>query len=178
MAGRRPTPDHLKLLTGSKNPINGAAPRVFCYRTVNAVPRLKEVDREAYAMEEWDATIPSLVDNGLLTRANLRIWGNYCLAHAAARHAEDDVFENGRYVTTPVFDKKGEQTGERRLPNPGIAQANAARHEMLRIAQEFGMTPAAATRVKANVADGKTDGFEEFEAPVEEDIATGEDKLN
>jgi phage terminase small subunit len=164
MAGRRPIPDSYKDLTGSKQPRNPKAPRLYCYRQVSAVPTPNAISREPVALEEWNETVPELVQNGLLNRANLKLWAARCLAYAAAEHAQDDVFNNGRWVEEPVFNKKGEECGTRRKPNPALAEASRSRLEMLRHSIEFGASPASATRVNAEPGDGSPadDGFDNF----------------
>ena len=107
MAGRRPVPDAIKDLTGSHNARNPRSPRVYVYRSFESIVVLKDVEREPRALELWNEITPELVAAGLLTRGNLTVWGNYCLAYASACHAQDDVFDNGRWVEHDVFDKKG-----------------------------------------------------------------------
>lgn len=173
MTGRPPKPDSLKDLTGSKQPRNAKSPR---FRKVESVPVLKFVERDADALEEWTRVLPELIDNGMLTRANLSTFGAYCQAYANWRHAEDDVFENGRMFTVPVFNKKtGAHEGDRQVVNPNISQAQHAMLAMLRIAVEFGLTPAAATRVSAEPGDEKANTFADMvEQSMAEDEAAGE----
>lgn len=159
MAGRRPVPDAIKILTGSHNALNPDSP---VYRNVKGVKPLKVVVRDPVAMEEWDRVLPELVGNGLLTRASLAYFGAYCMAYAAWQHAEDEVSDNGRILVADVFDKKGEVIGSKQYPNPAIAQAQSAMQLMLRIGVEFGLTPAAATRVKAIPSEDHKRSFNEF----------------
>lgn len=167
MAGRRPVPDAIKDLTGSHNARNPRSPR---FRKLEAVTVLKDVEREPRALEIWNDTVPELVELGLLTYANRRVWGNYCLAYADACAAQDDVFENGRWIEHSIFNNKGEETGTVKKPNPAIRQARDARLEMKCYAVEFGVTPAAATRVQTATGDeAAKDDFSKFTGPVEED---------
>ena len=170
MAGRRPIPDQIKDLTGSHNKRN-SRPLKYRYLKLDGVPIPKDIQRDEVALEEWNAVVPELVQNGLLCRANLRILANYCLAHAEAQHAQDEVFENGRMLEEDVFNRAGEVSGQRMKPNPGITQAHQARLEMLRYAVEFGMTPAAATRVeRGDGADAGKDDFGSFMNGPEEEV--------
>lgn len=154
MAGRRPIPDVLKDLSGSKNLRNPNSPR---FQSVENVPVLKAVARDEYALELWNELLPELIPNGLVTRASVRWVGAMCQAYAAMMHAEDDVFERGRVLEQDVFSvKTGEVTGQKEVPNPAIAQASHARQEFLRFAVEFGITPAAMTRVKAVAPNDET----------------------
>jgi len=162
MAGRRPVPDQIKKLTGSHNALNPNAPRAYHYRTVERVPIPKEIARDPHAKFIWDEVVPSLVANGMLERANLDCFANYCLAYAASRHALDDVFENGRVWTEPILNKQGEHVGDKQRPNPSLEEAAKRRLEMLRHAIEFGLTPAAATRVAASPSGEVKKSFDDL----------------
>lgn len=167
--GRKPVPDNIKELTGSHNKRNASSPR---FRSADSVKPLKSVERDPIALEEWERVLPELVANGLLTRASLAIFGSYCLAFAAAEHAQLDVDITGRYIEEPRFNKAGDLVAHIRKPNPSIVQASHARLEMLRHAVEFGMTPSAATRVAANAnGDEKPkDDFGSFLAPQDDEV--------
>lgn len=168
MAGRRPVPDAIKDLTGSHNKRNGKAPR-YRYLKLENVPVPRDIARDEIALEEWNAVLPELIENGLICRANLRIFANYCLAYAEAQRAQDDIFENGRTIEEDVFNRQGEVSGTRMKANPSISQAHQARLEMLRYAVEFGMTPAAATRVEASPQEAPNDAAFFMNGPPEED---------
>lgn len=179
MAGRRPTPDALKDLTGSHNKRNGRAPRTYTYRSFDTLPHLKDVEREPRAKELWDEMSPELIAAGLLTKASILTWSFCCIAYASACHAQDDVFDNGRWIEIPIFSGKGEHVGDVRKPNPAIKQAHEARQEMLRYAIEFGITPAAATRVQVEPGDErKSDDFGDFMSTPEETESNDEPRLN
>ena len=109
----------------------------------------KYIERDPVAREEWDRVVEELVDNRLLTRANLGIFGAYCAAFAEWMHAADEVEKDGRWLEVPIVNKKGDIVGSRKSAHPGISQAQKARIEMRLHAQEFGMTPASATKVQA-----------------------------
>ena len=152
----RPTPTAIRLLSGSNlHRVNPNEPKHYCYRKVESVPTPKSIEQDPVAKEEWLEIIPGLVQNGMLSRANLKTLANYCLAYAAAVHAQDDVIENGRWVHEEIYNTKtGEQIGTKRKINPNIKLAAEGRCEMLRHAIEFGLTPAASTKVAALTQEG------------------------
>src|SRR5712692_5728267 len=103
----RPTPSALRKLSGSN--LGRLNKRESIFRSVESAKPLKFVERDPVALEEWNRVLPELVANGLLTKANLAVFGAYCVAYANWQHAEDDVFENGRWITEPVFAKNGRE---------------------------------------------------------------------
>ena len=166
MAGRRPIPDEIKRLTGSHNPLNPDSP---VFRSVDTAKKLRVVERDQYASEEWDRLVPELVNQGLLTRAGLSYFGAYCMSFSQWQHAEDDITEHGRLIFEEQFDKKGNQIGTKQYLNPALLQAREAMKLMLRIGTEFGLTPSAATRVKANQVEVKKSSFRDMINDQDED---------
>lgn len=160
MAGRKPTPTELRKLSGSN--LDRVNRREARFRSVDSVKPLKIVERLPYALEEWNRVLPELVENGLLTKANLAIFGAYCVAYAHWYEAEDDICERGRVLEEPVFNRAGDISGHREKPNPAIAQSHQFSLEMLRHAVEFGMTPASATRISIPADAERADSFDEF----------------
>lgn len=160
----RPTPSALRKLSGSNlHRLNPNEPRVYCYRKVESVPTPKAVERDAHAKEHWNFILPDLVANGMVTRTNLAILANYCLAYARVAHAEDEVFENGQWLEEPVFNKAGDHVADRRVVNPMLSLGSKFRQEMLRYGIEFGLTPSSSTRVSSNVGEEDEDkGFGSF----------------
>lgn len=90
------------------------------------------------------------------------IFANYCKAYAHMMEAEEDLAARGRTIFETVFDKKGNDVGTREKPNPAIAQVGTFMQLMTRLSSEFGLTPAAATRVKAEPGAEKKSSFGEF----------------
>lgn len=78
-AGRPNTPSALRKLSGSNlDRLNKREPR---FRSVDSVKPPKLVERDPIALEEWNRALPELVENRLLTRANLMIFAAYCAAY-------------------------------------------------------------------------------------------------
>jgi phage terminase small subunit len=86
MEGRPGIPSAIKLLTGSHpERINKLEAK---FRKVEDVRVLKIVERDPLALEEWNRVLPELVESGLLTRANLAVFGSY---RGASFRAESPV---------------------------------------------------------------------------------------
>ncbi len=161
----RPIPSALRKLSGSHpERLNRREAR---FRKIESVIPPKMVAADPVASEEFNRVLPALVDNGLLTRANLALFGAYCLDFAAAEHAQNDVYKNGMWLIEPIFNKNGEHTGDKRKLNPNIAAAVEYRKAMRLHAVEFGMTPAASTKVQAEPAEDKAASFDDFMGPEE-----------
>jgi P27 family predicted phage terminase small subunit len=173
MAGRKPVPDAIKDLTGSKRPRNGNAPK-YAYVDAASARVPKDVQRDPYALEEWNFVIQELINNRMLTRANLRCFANYCLNVAYALHADDDVHEHGRLLNVPIMNKKGDVVDYKKISNPAISQVNIFRLAALRYAVEFGLTPSSQTRVFAlpgadDDGKGATGDFTQFTGADDDD---------
>ncbi|WP_395066171.1 phage terminase small subunit P27 family [Paraburkholderia silvatlantica] len=98
-----------------------------------------------------------LFDLGLLTRVDRAALAAYCMAYerwvkaeqALAKMAERDLLTGGLMIKT---------TNGNAIQNPLVGTANKAMLVMVRIATEFGMTPAARASIAAGVpgdGDGK-----------------------
>jgi P27 family predicted phage terminase small subunit len=104
---------------------------------------------DGYAADEWRRVAPELYRLGLLSMLDTGPFAAYCVAYQHWRTAEE-VLSND--------DHPLDAADQRRLTR--IA-ANAAR-DMIKYASEFGMTPAARSRlagVVAKPAGGKFDGL-------------------
>ena len=158
MRGRKPTPTYLKLLKGNpgKRPLNKNEPR----------PEIPDAPPDApnfltgYAREEWGRISIEAYRLGLLTQVDVMPLSAYCDAYERWRTAKEtitamaerDPLMHGLIVKT--------QSGGA-APNPLVwIAANAAR-DMVQFAGEFGMTPAARSRISAGVevGDGKFAGL-------------------
>jgi P27 family predicted phage terminase small subunit len=152
------TPTVVKLLRGNPGkqrlPVNEPMPRseATCPSPPSFLAR--------YAVEEWEHTAPQLHALGLLTVLDGAMFAVYCSAYAQWRSAEELLAE------AAAADRKNhglliERDG-RLIANPQTGIARRAAELMLRIANEFGMTPAARSRINAGVnprPPGKFDGL-------------------
>lgn len=137
MAGRRPTPTHLKLLQGNpgKRPINDAEPK----------PEAKKPRAPAHlddeARREWDRMADKLHKVGLLTEIDKAALAAYCVAWSRWVEAEAMVKRYGLVILSP---DKGFP-----VHSPYLSVANRAMEQMLKCAAEFGMTPSSRSRTRA-----------------------------
>lgn len=150
-SGRRPLPTKVKKLRGNagKRKLNDAEPK----------PALGEPEMplglSAAAKEEWRAIVPQLLRLGVLSKIDGKALGGYCAAYARWLAAEFDVAKYGLTIEEPVIDAT---TGKQRKlrgrfvvrlkKNPAISTSNDAMKMMKSFLIEFGMTPAARTRLR------------------------------
>jgi P27 family predicted phage terminase small subunit len=135
MAGRRPKPTQLQLLHGAfdKNPQRrnrnepiAPTEAPICPNHLNAV-----------AKAEWKKICGQLRELGILSRSDRAALELYCQSYAAWREALKMLEQHGCVVET--------QRGPRRSPWDVIREKSGAFCTRLLI--EFGLTPAARTRV-------------------------------
>jgi P27 family predicted phage terminase small subunit len=144
VSGPPPQPTYLKLLKGNpgRRPIPKGEPQ----------PKIPETTPEPppflsdYAKEEWRRIAPEVHALGLLTAIDLMPFGAYCEAFARWRTAEEALARMAS--NDPAFrglivrSKAGTA-----MENPLVYTSRRAAQEMLRVASEFGFTPAARARI-------------------------------
>jgi len=148
-AGRRPTPTKLKVLTGNpgRRPLNHAEPR-----PEPALPACLAELSDA-AKQEWKRVGKDLQRLGLLSSIDRAGLAAYCEAWAQWLEAISAVQHSGAVVKAP--------SGYPIL-NPHLAVANQAYGRMKAMLIEFGMTPAARSRITATSPDSEYDPADEF----------------
>jgi P27 family predicted phage terminase small subunit len=136
MRGRRPKPSRLKLLTGNpgKRPLNADEPRPEV-----AIPDCP-VELGPVAHREWDRMAPQLVSLRILTQLDRAALAAYCGAYAMWAEATEAIQKFGTMVKSP--------TGYP-VQSPYVSIANRQAEIMMRIASEFGFTPASRSRISA-----------------------------
>lgn len=144
--GRKPTPTHLKLVTG--NPGKRALPKNE--PAIPALPPDAELPIPVHlsdeAKVEWGRIIGSLQAVGLVTTvdrgalaAYCQAWGRWVQAERAlSAMAAQDAATSALMIMTESCN---------RIQNPLVGTANRAMEIMLKAAAEFGMTPSARSRV-------------------------------
>jgi P27 family predicted phage terminase small subunit len=146
MPGPPPTPIELKLLRG--NPGRRPVPSTLRVLPPPEPPSPPDHLSE-YALEEWRRVAPELHACRLLTPLDLMPFAAYCEAFSVWRTALDvietmaanDPLTHGLMVKTP----------DGASISPVVRIARQAAREMLRFAEEFGMTPSARARIAAGV---------------------------
>jgi P27 family predicted phage terminase small subunit len=136
MRGRRPTPTRLKVLTGNpgKRPLNVDEPRPEV-----AIPDCP-VELGPIARGEWDRMAPQLASLRILTQLDRAALAAYCGAYAMWAEATEAIQKYGTMVKSP--------TGYP-VQSPYVSIANRQAEIMMRIASEFGFTPASRSRISA-----------------------------
>ena len=127
----------MKILAGNPGhrPLNKNEPTPA--RGFPACPR----HLDAEAREEWQRICDELDQMGLLTTADRPALAVYCVAWSRWIDCEEKVKELGAVTASP-------KTGVAQY-NPYLTIANAAATQMVKLLQEFGLTPAARTKVHA-----------------------------
>ncbi len=136
MRGRRPKPTRLKILTGNpgKRPLNADEPRPEV-----AVPECP-VELGAIARGEWDRMVAQLAPLRILTQLDRAALASYCGAYAMWAEATEAIQKYGAMVKSPSGYP---------VQSPYVAIANRQTEIMMRIASEFGFTPASRSRISA-----------------------------
>src|SRR5436190_3246963 len=148
-SGRKPLPTHLKLITGNpgRKPLNEYEPRPPA-ALPTPPPELNEDGRI-----EWDRVAIRLYTLGILTAIDRGVLAAYCQAYGRWIRAERAL--SNVAATDKVF---GGILARRKngnlVVNPLVNAANKAMDDMRRLASEFGMTPSARSRIRA---DGQVD---------------------
>jgi len=109
-----------------------------------------------YAREEWHRVAEELLRLRLLTVVDLQPLAAYCQAYGRWRTAEEALARMATMdpMTSGLMLKKGGNP----VYNPLVAVAEKAAGAMVRYAAEFGLTPAARSRVQSTdttAADSK-----------------------
>lgn len=136
MRGRKPKPSRLKVLTGNpgKRPLNEHEPQ--------PEPAIPECPAELgpAARREWDRLAGELGKLNLLTSFDRAALAAYCGAYALWAEATEAIQKYGTMVKSPSGYP---------MQSPYVAIANRQAEIMMRIASEFGFTPASRGRISA-----------------------------
>ena len=134
MRGRRPNPTRLKVLTGNpgKRPLNADEP--------TPEPAIPDCPPELgpVAQREWQRLAGELSALQLLTNLDRAALAAYCGAYALWAEATENIQKYGTMVKSPSGYP---------IQSPYVAIANRQAEIMMRIASEFGFTPASRSRI-------------------------------
>jgi P27 family predicted phage terminase small subunit len=144
--GPRPIPTHLKLLRGNpgRQKLNENEPQPEIPPNIPAPPAFLN----GYALEEWHRVERELYALKLLTNVDINPLAAYCVAYQRWRDAEEMLHDMAKRdgVTRALLIKGTKGVAVR---NPLVAVARQAALDMVRYASEFGLTPAARSRIAA-----------------------------
>src|SRR3954447_4830052 len=134
MRGHRPKPTRLKVLMGNpgKRPLNANEPKPEV-----AIPDCP-VELGEVARREWERMAPQLAALRILTHLDRAALAAYCGAYAMWAEATEAIQKYGTMVKSP--------TGYP-VQSPYVSIANRQAEIMMRIASEFGFTPASRSRI-------------------------------
>jgi P27 family predicted phage terminase small subunit len=143
MRGRRPKATRIKFLTGNpgKRPLNKNEPR--------PEPALPECPPELgpSAQREWNRLVIELSKLNLITNLDRAALASYCGAYALWAEATEAIQKFGTMVKSPSGYP---------MQSPYISIANRQAELMMRIASEFGFTPASRSRISVPSQDQPT----------------------
>jgi P27 family predicted phage terminase small subunit len=140
MRGRRPKPSRIKVLTGNhgKRPLNAHEPRPEP-ALPECPPGLSPAGRR-----EWERLGAELSKLNLVMNLDRGALATYCAAYGLWTEALEQIQKYGTMVKSP--------TGYP-IQSPYLAIANRQAELMIRIASEFGFTPASRSRISAPPPD-------------------------
>lgn len=159
MRGRKPKPIRLKVITGNpgKRPLNFDEPR-----PEPAVPDCPPELGPA-AQREWERLVGELAKLRVLTNLDRAALAAYCGAYALWAESTEAIGKYGVMVKSP--------TGFP-IQSPYVSIANRQAEIMMRIASEFGFTPASRGRISVPNEDEPT-LFDQVEAGTSEGADRG-----
>ncbi len=142
--GRKPKPTALKVLEGNpgKRPLNKNEPQ-----PEKKAPRCPSW-LEPEAKKEWKRMAKTLEAMGVLTQVDRTAFEGYCQAYARWKEAEEFLSKHGTIFKTP--------SGYiQQVPQVSIAQTDLK--VMKDFCSEFGLTPAARTRIQVSAEGADSD---------------------
>jgi P27 family predicted phage terminase small subunit len=147
--GRPPTPTRLKVIRGNpgQRPLNDSEPSA---PPADLTPPAGLDER---GLEIWNEIAPLLHRMGVFTQADRLLLTRYCLLQEQFAHVVKHVRENGMTQLT--------QTGYSQLTAEG-ALFKSLPAELLRIEQQFGMTPASRSTMKVSNAAAEENPLASF----------------
>ncbi len=142
MRGRKPKPTAIKLLEGNpgKRPLNKNEPKPK--KDVPKCPSWLLPE----AKKEWKRMAEQLELLGLLTAMDMTAFAGYCQSYARWKEAEDFITKHGSIFKTP-------SGYVQQVPHVSIAQSNLK--IMRDFCSEFGLTPAARSRLQLTKENSK-----------------------
>lgn len=176
MAGRKPKPTALKLVTGNpgKRAINENEPKPAVLAQAPPPPR----HLTATAKAEWRRLSKELHLLGLLSELDVAVFASYCDSFATwveARRALEAVRREEAQIDRQIAKRiaAGQEVTETNhsafgglltytsngnvIQNPLIGIMNKAKVDMNRFAAELGLTPSARSRINVSKAESNAD---------------------
>ena len=139
-AGRKPKPTAIKILEGNpgKRKLNEYEPQPL--KKAPSCPKWLETE----AKREWRRLAKALERIGVLTEIDMAAFAGYCQAYARWKAAEERISEVGTVFRTA-------SGYPQQVPYVSIAQQYLKL--MHQFAEQFGLTPAARSRIIAGIGE-------------------------
>lgn len=133
----------------------GPVPKLQSSPVDSAVPK-KPPYLDGEAAKEWKRVCGELLKCGNPAPSDRSILEGYCIAYAEVRNANRILEEEGRMLTVPIQNAKGEVLGETQKPHPMVGIQQKMLVIMKSYLDSLGLNPIARRRLNA-------------EAPLEDD---------
>jgi len=148
--GPTPKPTALKVLEGNpgKRPLPKNEPQPGDVTRIKPPSYLPPL-----AKKEWKVILPQLQALGLISDLDIYGLAAYCNAYATWVDALGEIKKHGSLVMSP---------NGYPMPSPWIKISRDALAEMMQWLKEFGMTPAARSRVSVEAGDDEPDDLEKL----------------
>lgn len=156
--GPRPKPSALKRQQGTWRPDRAASNEMAPMAGVPVCPP----HLDAVAKAEWDRIVPELEATGVLTVVDGAGLEAYCANYAMAVWFQDVASKSPMIKVPKGIDRKTGQVVYTVRANPAVAEARRHWQLVRQFLSEFGMTPAARTRVSRPDGAGEGDDAAEF----------------
>lgn len=155
MAGR-PKPSYLKIATGNpgKRKINKSEPL-----PESPLPE-PPGHLDDYAREEWHRIASGLHALKLLFSVDTGAFAAYCEAYSIWRSCRELLREYSEQSGSKLSGLISTTTNGNKMQHPLLGIANVAKRDMIKAAQEFGLTPQARARIGSQVIAPKESKFD------------------
>lgn len=150
MGARGPKKTPLALVKARGNPAKRTLPPETIAPPVDDAMPAAPAHLSASARAEWKRLCPALRTLGLLSTLDHAAFAAYCAAYGRWVDCERALAKEKGNVTLP--------SGTKLVKHPLVSVAHEAMRDMVRIAGEFGMTPAARARIDTDAASGGKQG--------------------
>lgn len=145
--GPAPQPTAMKKLRGNpgKRALNSAEPKPDS-RMPDPPQWLIDMGKDSPAWQLWQTLAPQLHQMGVLTLVDGGSFSRYCQIYDEWRRAVEKYDADGRYYET--------ESGAI-MTHPAVHLANKLSEQMLRLEQQFGLTPSARSNIKVDAGEGE-----------------------
>ncbi len=151
--GPNPKPSKLKVLNGNagKHNISEAEPQPKEFNSIPEPPHYLDY----YAKKEWKRQIINLIEVGLVTKADISMFEEYCQMHAHCVRLHNKIHEEG-------YEFRTGEDGHYRQSVPAASILNKFLKQKTNLAEQLGLTPAARTNIEVDTKKNNKKSVEEI----------------